>query len=72
VEFELHNSLIKILGTPSNNNKNNKSYYYGDLFTMVGTTFLWVYFPSYNAYNASYNNNDKERAIVNSLLALRS
>merc|ERR1719295_229433 len=36
-----------VLGAPPND-KHNQSDYRGDLFSMIGTLFLWLYWPSFN------------------------
>jgi len=70
-----------ILGTPKNT-INNKSMYHSELFAMIGTLFLWLYFPSLNAYNAYVSptqasghaalirEGDRTRAYVNTVLSL--
>ena len=49
-------------------NADNSSVYHSDLFAMVGTTFLWVYWPSFVASPAGPL--DQERAIVATSLSL--
>lgn len=44
--------------------------YTSDIFAMVGTLFLWIFWPSFNA--AYLNGIDQERAIINTYLALAS
>lgn len=40
--------------------------YNGDMFGMLGTMFLWVFWPSFNAYPSSF----QQRAIINTVLSL--
>jgi len=62
----------------------NKSMYHSDMFAMIGTLFLWVYWPSFNAYRA-YNvttdpyssgnealirDSDRTRCYINTVIAL--
>jgi len=70
-----------VLGKPSNL-KDNKSMYHSDLFSMIGTLFLWLYWPSFNAYYAYYpetpegghdglmRDSDRTRCYVNTVLSL--
>ncbi|KAK3851469.1 hypothetical protein Pcinc_041890 [Petrolisthes cinctipes] len=44
------------------------SSYTSDLFAMVGTVFLWIYWPSFNAGAAP--GDDQHRAIVNTYISL--
>lgn len=42
--------------------------YTSDIFAMVGTLFLWIFWPSFNS--ALLDGADQERAILNTYLAL--
>jgi ammonium transporter Rh len=53
----------------SPSNDNNGSAYHSDMFAMIGTVFLWMYWPSFNASPAD-NITQKHRAVVNTVLAL--
>ena len=45
--------------------------YTSDIFAMIGTLFLWIFWPSFNS--ALVDDGDQERAIINTYLApLRS
>ncbi len=44
--------------------------YVSDLFSFIGTLFLWIYWPSFVGGAAVANSLDQERAIVNTILAL--
>lgn len=46
----------------------NAAVYHSDLFAMVGTVFLWMYWPSFNAVMA--DGDLQNRAIVNTMLSL--
>jgi ammonium transporter Rh len=48
--------------------RDNASVYRSDLFAMIGTLFLWIYWPSFTAGPASEVS--QERAQINTLLAL--
>lgn len=43
-----------------------------DLFSLLGTLFLWVYWPSFVAGAADIDSVQQQRAIVNTILALAS
>jgi ammonium transporter Rh len=74
-------AVSAMLGKPTNE-KDNKSMYHSDLFSMIGTLFLWLYWPSFNAYYAYYPtthegghrglmlDSDRTRAYVNTVLSL--
>lgn len=74
-------SVSAMLGKPENT-KENKSMYQSDLFSMIGTLFLWLYWPSFNAYYAYAPrthegghrgimiDSDRTRAYVNTVLSL--
>ena len=49
-------------------NDNNSSVYNSDLFAMIGTIFLWVYWPSFVASPAGPH--DQERAVIATTLSL--
>ena len=55
-------------GNQAFDNPDNASVYHSDLFAMIGTTFLWVYWPSFVASPAGAH--DQERAIVATTLSL--
>ncbi|XP_043465365.1 ammonium transporter Rh type B-B isoform X1 [Leptopilina heterotoma] len=44
------------------------STYQSDIFAMIGTVFLWLFWPSFNS--ASLKGDDQQRAIINTLLSL--
>ncbi|CAG9329330.1 unnamed protein product [Blepharisma stoltei] len=47
----------------------NSSNYNSNLFAMIGTLFLWMYWPSFNCFPA-LNPEDRIRSVINTLLAL--
>lgn len=46
----------------------NASVYHADIFAMIGSVFLWLYWPSFNAVLAT--GNSRHRAVVNTILSL--
>ncbi|XP_074112481.1 rhesus blood group-associated glycoprotein Rh50 isoform X1 [Cotesia typhae] len=44
------------------------SNYQSDIFAMIGTIFLWLFWPSFNS--ALLQGDDQQRAIINTLLAI--
>jgi len=61
------------LGVPKNgakNVENNGSSYTSDMFAMIGTAFLWMFWPSFNGVLAPNENFAKERVVLNTVLAL--
>jgi ammonium transporter Rh len=56
-------------GKPKNTD-NEGSSYYSDVFAMVGTIFLWMFWPSFNSALAPESSFQKERVIVNTVIAL--
>lgn len=74
-------AVSAILGKPKDAD-NFATNYYSNLFTMIGTLFLWMYFPSVNCYNAYISGpqesghhgllieSTRTRVYVNTILAL--
>merc|ERR1712087_915495 len=58
-----------IMGKPKDS-KENKSMYHSDIFAMIGTLFLWLYWPSFNGYFANREYFFMDRAYVNTVLGL--
>ncbi|KAK1134644.1 hypothetical protein K0M31_007424 [Melipona bicolor] len=44
--------------------------YNSDIFAMIGTVFLWLFWPSFNS--AALEGDDQQRAIINTLLSISS
>jgi ammonium transporter Rh len=58
----------KVLGPPSND-KLNASSYTSDLFSLIGTVFLWLFWPSFVA-GALDDPQEQTQALINTVLAL--
>lgn len=59
--------------TPRNidsQDQDNKPVYHSDLFSMIGTLFLWLFWPSFNAALVPSVANSQHRAVLNTLFSL--
>ncbi|KAK5643396.1 hypothetical protein RI129_007241 [Pyrocoelia pectoralis] len=56
-------------GSETDNNLEGSSYT-SDLFAMIGTIFLWMFWPSFNAGELA--GDDRHRAVINTYLSLAS
>ncbi|XP_011688785.1 PREDICTED: ammonium transporter Rh type A isoform X3 [Wasmannia auropunctata] len=59
-----------VLGTKEKSKENELegSSYQSDVFAMIGTVFLWLFWPSFNS--AALTGDDQQRAIINTLLSI--
>jgi len=69
-------AVSSVVGSPKGDFKKaerlNNSVYNSDIFAMVGTVFLFMFWPSFNAALCPNNNFAKERVVLNTLLSLCS
>lgn len=63
-------AVAKVLNNRDLENENESSTYNSDLFSMIGTIFLWIYWPSFNS--AVAKDEGQMRAIVNTYLSIAS
>ncbi|XP_014273733.1 ammonium transporter Rh type C-like 2 [Halyomorpha halys] len=61
-------SVSRILGKPKCSNLEATSYN-SELFAMIGTLFLWVFWPSFNGVLCNADD-EQQRAIINTYIAL--
>jgi ammonium transporter Rh len=61
-------AVAKILHNRDVENENESANYVSDLFSMIGTLFLWLYWPSFNSATAVEEG--QLRAIVNTYLSI--
>merc|ERR1719410_2927014 len=47
-----------------------ESIYHSDMFAMIGTLFLWMFWPSFNGALAGDQYHQQERVVINTVLAL--
>ena len=66
--FGLSVSLMQRKRDVSKSEHNEGPRYTSDLFAMIGTVVLWVYWPSFNAVLAE--DDAKHRAVINTYLSL--
>ncbi|KAL7685329.1 putative blood group Rhesus C/E/D polypeptide, ammonium transporter AmtB-like protein [Plasmopara halstedii] len=60
-----------MLGIPSAIEQvHNTSRYHSDVFAIIGTLFLWMYWPSFNAALVSTDGFQQERAVINTVLSI--
>jgi len=63
-------AVSAVIGDPKCLTRTDKSVYHSDLMAMIGTIFLFVFWPSFNAAMCPNNNFAKERVILNTVLAI--
>lgn len=68
--FGLACALVATRGTRYKEHKENSGIYHSNLFSLIGTIFLFLYWPSFNAAPASSVGNGHHRAVINTLLAI--
>ncbi|KAL7681819.1 putative blood group Rhesus C/E/D polypeptide, ammonium transporter AmtB-like protein [Plasmopara halstedii] len=60
-----------MFGVPSAiEQEHNTSRYNSDMFAMIGTLLLWVYWPSFNAAFSGSDDFQRERAVISTVLCL--
>ena len=52
-----------------NDNPKEAPVYHSDIFAMIGTLFLWLYWPSFNSALV-FDPNDQQRTVINTYLSL--
>ncbi|CAB3988161.1 ammonium transporter Rh type B-like [Paramuricea clavata] len=67
--FGLALSFVLKRPEDTDNNAKEGSVYHSDIFAMIGTIFLWMYWPSFNSVLVSPAV-DQQRAVINTYLSL--
>ncbi|KAI9919323.1 hypothetical protein PsorP6_017769 [Peronosclerospora sorghi] len=64
-------AVTMVLGVPAPADQvHNTSRYHSDVFAMIGTLFLWMYWPSFNAALVSDDGFQQERAVLTTILSI--
>ncbi|KAK2514822.1 Rhag [Columba guinea] len=67
--FGLAVTLVLYRPGLKNKHENEESTYHSDIFAMIGTLFLWIFWPSFNSATAP-EQTDQIRAVVNTYYSL--
>lgn len=67
--FGLAVTLVLYRPGLKNKHENEESTYHSDIFAMIGTLFLWIFWPSFNSANVP-EQTDRIRAVVNTYYSL--
>merc|ERR1719335_1921615 len=62
-----------MLGPPTKEEEekdDESSIYHSDMFAMIGTIFLWMFWPSFNGALAGHEFHQQERVVINTVLSL--
>lgn len=52
--------------------EDEESVYHSDIFAIIGTVYLWMYWPSFNGALAAEETHQQERVVINTVLSLCS
>lgn len=66
-------AFSSVLGNPTEEEEkkgDEASIYHSDMFAMVGSIFLWMFWPSFNGALAGEHFHQQERVVINTVLAL--
>ncbi|KAI9915443.1 hypothetical protein PsorP6_006847 [Peronosclerospora sorghi] len=67
--FGLDVTMVQVIPAPADQ-VHNTSRYHSEVFAMIGTFFLWMYWPSFNAALVSDDGFQKERAVLTTILSI--
>jgi len=66
-------SAAYILGKPDEADiTNEKSARSSDVFSLIGTVFLWIFWPAFNGFGAPMNSAMQQRVVLNTIISLTS
>lgn len=66
-------AFSSVMGPPTKEEEEEgeeESIYHSDMFAMIGTIFLWMFWPSFNGALAGEHFHQQERVVINSVLSL--
>ncbi|XP_078283536.1 ammonium transporter Rh type C-like 2 [Rhinoraja longicauda] len=64
-------AVTRVLYRPQLDQRKNESVYHSDLFSMIGTLYLWMFWPSFNSA-ISHHGDGQHRAAINTYASLAS
>ncbi len=64
-------AVSKVLNLKGVNSYKESSVYHSDMFALIGTLFLWAFYPSFNGLLAkNLSDNGHTKAVINTVIAI--